>query len=157
MSRRIEIEFSLNGRPARASVRAPDSALKLLREEFELTGVKYACGEGECGACTILLDGVSANACLLFAAELDGRAVKTVEGVQTEGVMNALQSAFVEKGAVQCGFCTPGMVMQASHVLERYPNASNAEVRRHLEGNVCRCTGYTKIVDAVVKAASGAK
>jgi carbon-monoxide dehydrogenase small subunit len=132
------------------------SALTLLREELGLTGTKYGCGEGECGACTILVDGDSVNACLLFAVDLDGRTVTTIEGLAADHAVDALRQAFVDKGAVQCGFCTPGMVVQAQYTLNKYPNPTPQQVKRGLEGNVCRCTGYKKIIEAVVAAAGAA-
>ena len=151
----IDIAFTLNGRAARAAVPPAMSALAMLRETFDLTGAKLACGEGECGACTILVDGVSVNACLLFAVECDGRALVTIEGLQTDANLDRLQLAFVEHGAIQCGFCTPGMIMQAAYLLSRDPDPSEDAIRRGLEGNLCRCTGYRKIVDAVAAAARG--
>lgn len=151
----VEIEFTLNGRPARAAVPIDMSALAMLREIFDLTGAKLACGEGECGACTIIVDGLSANACLLFAVDCDGREVGTVEGLQTDDGIDPVQQAFVDAGAVQCGYCTPGMVMQAKHILARHPDPDEDTIRRGLEGNVCRCTGYTKIIEAIEAAARG--
>ena len=150
-----EIEFTLNGRPARAAVPIDMSALNMLREIFDLTGAKLACGEGECGACTIIVDGLSANACLLFAVDCDGREVATVEGLRTDDGMDPVQQAFVDVGAVQCGYCTPGMIMQAKHILARHPDPDEDTIRRGLEGNLCRCTGYSKIIEAVRAAARG--
>ncbi len=152
MSLRVEIEFTLNGRPARAGVAPNASALSMLREEFDLAGAKLACGEGECGACTVLVDGRSVNACLMQAADCDGRELVTVEGVFGEAGLDPVQLALVEHGAVQCGYCTPGMVMQAKYLLARNPTPSEEDVRRGLEGNTCRCTGYRKIIDAIIAA-----
>jgi carbon-monoxide dehydrogenase small subunit len=152
MSRSVEIEFRLNGVVRRAAVPADMSALAMLRDVLGLTGTKYGCGEGECGACTILVDGASVNACLTFAADCDGREVTTIEGLGADERARRLQRAFAEHGAVQCGFCTPGMVVQATRILARNPHPSRAEIQRGLEGNLCRCTGYRKIIDAVESA-----
>jgi carbon-monoxide dehydrogenase small subunit len=154
MSALVEISFVVNGTPTRLAVLPTLSALNLLRDELGLTGTKYGCGEGECGACTILVDGVSLNSCLMFAVDLDGRAVTTIEGLAADPAADPLRQAFVDKGGVQCGFCTPGMVVQSRHVLAKHPHAGAEEVKRGLEGNLCRCTGYKKIVEAVVTAAA---
>jgi len=152
MPHKVDITFTLNGRPVTARVGAATSALEVLNGTFDLAGAKLACGEGECGACTIIADDRSRNACLMPAVDLDGREVTTVEGLYGGGAIDPLQQAFVDAGAVQCGFCTPGMVMQAHHLLSRGEALSEDDVRRGLEGNVCRCTGYAKIIDAVVAA-----
>ena len=149
MSLKHEIEFNLNGVARRATVRVDMSALEMLREVVGLTGTKYGCGEGECGACTILVDGASLNSCLMFAVDCHGREVVTIEGLAADATADALRAAFVEQGAVQCGFCTPGMVMQASHLLATHPHADAETIKRGIEGNLCRCTGYKKIVDAI--------
>ncbi len=129
----------------------PDTPLLwVLREQLGLTGTKYGCGEGECGACTIQVDGTSLNSCLMFAVDCHGRNVTTVEGLTDQPRGEALREAFVEHGAVQCGFCTPGMMMQADHLLHKHEHPNEGCVKRGLEGNLCRCTGYKKIVDAVV-------
>ena len=153
MSLKVEIAFTLNGRAVAAAVSADASALAVLRSQFDLAGAKLACGEGECGACTIIVDGLSRNSCLMPAADLAGRTVRTVEGLWSERGLDPVQQAFVETGAVQCGYCTPGMVMQVRHALDRNPEANEAELRRAIEGNVCRCTGYAKVVDAALVAA----
>ncbi len=149
MSPKVDVEFILNGVKTSAAVRVDMSALDMLRDVVGLTGTKYGCGEGECGACTILVDGVSVNSCLLFAVDCHGRRVVTVEGLAADPTAAALRAAFVEHGAVQCGFCTPGMVVQASHLLETHPHASPEAIQRGIEGNICRCTGYQKIVEAI--------
>ncbi|MBQ73490.1 MAG: ferredoxin [Gammaproteobacteria bacterium] len=149
MSLKHEISFRLNGKPATLSVAAHNSTLELLREKLRLTGTKHGCGEGECGACTILVDGISVNACLMFAVDCDGREVTTIEGLRAEKGLSELQKAFVEEGAVQCGFCTPGMIAQATHLRNTCPGMNREEIRRGIEGNLCRCTGYKKIVDAI--------
>jgi len=148
-----EIAFELNGHPARLAVPLAASALAVLRERLGMTGAKLACGEGECGACTILVDGEPVCACLLPAFALDGRAVTTIEGLWTEAGLDPVQRAFIEAGAIQCGFCTPGMILQVRSLLERNPDPDEAAIRRALEGNVCRCTGYAKILEAVRRAA----
>ncbi len=152
MSLTHEITFTLNGVQRSSTVGVGMSALQMLREVVGLTGTKYGCGEGECGACTILLDGRSVNACLLFAVDCDGRSLTTVEGLAGDLHAQALQQAFVAHGAVQCGFCTPGMLVQATHLLATQPRPDAAAAKRAIEGNLCRCTGYQKIVDAIVAA-----
>lgn len=149
MSPKIDINFTLNGIRKSATVRTDMSALEMLRDVIGLTGTKYGCGEGECGACTILMDGISVNSCLLFAVDCHGRNMVTVEGLATNPKVDALRAAFVEHGAVQCGFCTPGMVVQASHLLDTHPDADENTIKRGIEGNICRCTGYKKIVEAI--------
>jgi aerobic carbon-monoxide dehydrogenase small subunit len=149
MSLKREIGFLLNGVETRATVPVDMSALAMLRDVLGLTGTKYACGEGECGACTVLVDGVSVCSCLQFAVDCEGRTVSTIEGVSREPLGAKLEQAFVDCGAVQCGFCTPGMVVQARHFLDAHPNATRDEIKRGIEGNLCRCTGYVKIVDAI--------
>jgi carbon-monoxide dehydrogenase small subunit len=148
-----DIAFTLNGVKRELNVPAGMSALEMLRDKLGLTGTKYGCGEGECGACTILVDGRSMNSCLLFAADCDGRELVTIEGVATTARGERLRDAFVANGAVQCGFCTPGLMVQASNLIERQPDAGEAEIRRGIEGNLCRCTGYRKIIDAIATAA----
>jgi len=149
MSVNVDIEFTLNGVDRRVAVPPGLSALNLLRDVLGLTGTKYGCGEGECGACTIRVDGVTLNSCLMFAVDCDGREVVTIEGLSAEPRAKRLQEKFVEHGAVQCGFCTPGLVMQANHVLETHSHPGSAEIQRGIEGNLCRCTGYKKIVEAI--------
>ena len=144
-----EISLLLNGVQRQARVSAGMSALRMLREVLGLTGTKYGCGEGECGACTILLDGVSLNSCLLFAVECDGRQLTTIEGLASDPLGLRIEKAFVEAGAVQCGFCTPGMVVQARQLLQDNPHPTREEIQRGIEGNLCRCTGYVKIIDAI--------
>ncbi|MSQ55173.1 MAG: (2Fe-2S)-binding protein [Betaproteobacteria bacterium] len=154
MSANCDIAFTLNGVRREASVPAGMSTLEMLRDQLGLTGTKYGCGEGECGACTILVDGTSWNSCLMFAADCDERTLVTVEGVATSPLGEKLRDAFVANGAVQCGFCTPGLMVQATHVIAGHPNASETAIRRGIEGNLCRCTGYRKIIDAISSAAA---
>ena len=156
MSLKVDISFKLNGVARSATVPVEMSALEMLRDVLGFTGTKYGCGEGECGACTILVDGASINSCLLFAVDCNGRDVTTIEGLASEPKAAAVQKGFVEKWAVQCGFCTPGMVVQATHLLNRNPTATDQEIARGIEGNLCRCTGYVKIVEAIAAARDGA-
>ena len=148
----VAIGFTLNGVRQRATVELGASLLTLLRDGMGLTGTKYGCGEGECGACTVLVDGQSVAACLMFAADADGRNITTVEGLAADARGAALRDAFVAHGAVQCGFCTPGMMVQAVQLLERNPRPNAAEAKTAIEGNLCRCTGYQKIVEAIISA-----
>lgn len=149
MSLQTEINFTLNGRPVSVSVPVTMKTLTMLRDALDMTGTKYACGEGECGACTIRLDGKTVNSCLMYAVDCDGRDLVTIEGLKSEDAMHPMQEAFVEYGAIQCGFCMPGMIMQADYIAEKNPDLQREEMQRGLEGNVCRCTGYTKVLDAV--------
>ena len=152
MSANCDIAFTLNGVKRELTVPAGMSALDMLRERLGLTGTKYGCGEGECGACTIIVDGATVNSCLMFAADCDGRELVTIEGVVVRQAGERLREAFVARGAVQCGFCTPGLMVQASQLIERHPGADEAVIRRGIEGNLCRCTGYRKIIDAIALA-----
>jgi carbon-monoxide dehydrogenase small subunit len=150
-----EIRFTLNGEPVSTRVLPAQSALSLLRDALGLTGTKPGCGEGECGACTILVDGDAVNSCLFPAAFLDDREVVTVEGLEgRDGSLHPVQRAFVEAGAVQCGFCTPGMVLRTVAFLRRHPHPTDEEIARSVEGNLCRCTGYVKILEAIRSAAT---
>ena len=149
----MRIRFKLNGREVEAEVEPNTLLLNLLRERFHLTGAKYGCGIGECGACTVLLDGEPILSCLTLAVEVDGREITTIEGLAEDGELHPLQRAFLEEGAVQCGFCTPGMILTAKALLDENPNPSEEEIREYLKGNLCRCTGYVNIVKAVKRAA----
>ncbi len=157
MSVTVDITFRLNGSEQKARVPAGMSALDMMREVLGLTGTKYGCGEGECGACTISVDGVTVNSCLMFAADCDGRDIITIEGRLSDPLGESLRASFVEHGAVQCGFCTPGFMMQSHHVLEKNPAANAEEIRRGIEGNLCRCTGYRKIIDAIAGVSTAAR
>ncbi len=152
----MNIHFTLNGKEMRLDVAANRRVIDLLREDIGLTGSKEACGTGECGTCTILVDGETRLACLLLVAQIDGRLVVTIEGMAAEGELHPLQQAFVESGAVQCGFCTPGMVVAGAALLDRNPQPTDGEIRTALSGNLCRCTGYQKIVDGVRACCSSA-
>jgi carbon-monoxide dehydrogenase small subunit len=144
------MRFILNGRPV--SVDAPGSRrlLDVLREDLGLTGTKEGCGEGECGACSVLIDGLVVNSCLVAAGQAEGCEVVTVEGLAAGDELSPLQRAFVERGAAQCGICTPGMLLAAHALLQENPRPSADDVRVGLAGNLCRCTGYTKIIEAVL-------
>jgi aerobic carbon-monoxide dehydrogenase small subunit len=149
MSLKTEISFTLNGDPVTVEVPVTMKTLYMLRDALDLTGTKYSCGEGECGACTIKVDGETINSCLMYAVDCDGRDIVTIEGLQTAGALHPMQQAFVDHGAIQCGFCMPGMIVQASDLVDKNPYLTRQEMRRGLEGNICRCTGYTKVFDAI--------
>ncbi|MFG1695785.1 (2Fe-2S)-binding protein [Nonomuraea sp. NPDC049309] len=150
----MRVTFTVNGREESAEdVWEGESLLYVLRERLGLPGAKNACEQGECGSCTVYLDGVPVCACLVAAGQAEGRQVRTVEGLAEGDRLDPVQEAFAESGAVQCGFCTPGLIVQAHDLLERVPHPSDAEIREALAGNLCRCTGYEKILDAVRLAA----
>jgi carbon-monoxide dehydrogenase small subunit len=149
----MKIRFALNGREVSIETDAETRLLDILREDFHLTGTKEGCGEGECGACTVLLDGLPVNSCLIPAPQVEGRDVLTIEGLAEGSHLHPLQAAFVEQGAVQCGFCTPGFVLSAYALLRSNSAPTDEEILTALEGNLCRCTGYGKIVTAVRSAA----
>jgi aerobic carbon-monoxide dehydrogenase small subunit len=150
----MRVELTVNGERLEADVWAGESLLYVLRERLGLPGSKNACEQGECGSCSVLLDGKLVCACLVLAAQAEGHELVTVEGLSDEGELHPVQAAFTETGAVQCGFCTPGFVMATADLLARSPNPSDDEIREALSGNLCRCTGYAKIFDAV-RLASG--
>jgi carbon-monoxide dehydrogenase small subunit len=149
----MKIRFTVNGRQVERETDAETRLLDLLREDLALTGTKEGCGEGECGACTVLVDGRAVNSCLVLAPQVDGKSVLTIEGLARGETLHPVQQAFVEKGGVQCGFCTPGFIMSAVALLQENPDPTDEEILTALEGNLCRCTGYTKIVEAVRAAA----
>ena len=150
----MNLSFRVNGTEVHVDVPGDMRSLDLLRDILGLTGTKEGCGKGECGACTILVDGNPVNACLLYSAKLDGRTVETIEGVAGPAdLLHPIQEAFLDEGAVQCGFCTPGMVLGTKALLARHPDPTTAEIEEALSGNFCRCTGYVKIVGAVRRAA----
>ena len=145
-----EITVTVNGEPCRFSVKASTLLLDLLRDEVGLTGAKRGCNRGECGSCTVLLDGRPVRSCLFPAVMADGRQVVTIEGLEeSDGALHPLQEAFIQKGAIQCGFCTPGMILTAKGLLDENPNPTEEEIREAISGNICRCTGYAKIIDAI--------
>lgn len=147
------IQLTVNGQLYEVGVQPWRTLLEVLREELELTGTKRGCDIGDCGACTVLLDGKPAASCLVLALEAQGKDILTIEGLATNEHLHPLQSAFVEHGAIQCGFCTPGMLMSAKALLDRNPRPKEVEVREAIAGNLCRCTGYVKIVEAILAAA----
>jgi len=149
----VSINCKINGKRTEIPGPLDRRVVDVLREDLELTGTKEGCGAGECGACTILVDGEPRLSCLMMAAQLQDKAIVTIEGIGEPGALHPVQEAFVEQGAVQCGFCTPGMVLSAVHLLRCHPKPDRNEIRRALSGNLCRCTGYVKIVDAVEAAA----
>jgi len=148
----MRVELTVNGERREADVWAGESLLFALRERLGLPGSKNACEQGECGSCSVLLDGQLVCSCLVLAAQADGHDVVTVEGLASNGELHPVQDAFVRAGAVQCGFCTPGLVVAAADLLQRSPRPSDDEIREALSGNLCRCTGYMKIFESVVKA-----
>jgi carbon-monoxide dehydrogenase small subunit len=149
----LAVHFLLNNQKIRFDGPADRRVVDLLREDLGLTGTKEACGSGECGACTILVDGEPRLSCLMLAAQVEGRHITTIEGLADAGRLHPIQQAFIDQGAVQCGFCTPGMILTTVGFLKDNPHPTRAEIREGLSGNVCRCTGYQKIVDAVNQAA----
>ncbi|MGZ8687824.1 MAG: (2Fe-2S)-binding protein [Gaiellaceae bacterium] len=149
----MKIDLTVNGERREADVWGGESLLFALREQLGLPGSKNACEQGECGSCSVLLDGKLVCSCLVLAAQADGHEVVTVEGVAADGVLHRVQEAFVSTGAVQCGFCTPGLIVATVDLLEHTPSPSDDEIREALSGNLCRCTGYQKIFDAVRAAA----
>jgi len=151
MSLDKKIKFTINGTKQELAIPVSMNAVTLIRDVLKLSGTKIGCGEGECGACTILVDGVSVNSCLMFAVEFDGRDITTIEGIQDGDKLSDLQQNFVGEWATQCGFCTPGMIMQGTYMVNKNEKMSRDEIKRGIEGNICRCTGYKKIIDAMEK------
>jgi carbon-monoxide dehydrogenase small subunit len=150
----VRMTLTVNGKARRVSAPADAFLLEVLRDKLALTGAKNGCGMGECGACTVLLDGAAVCSCLTLAIEAQGHEITTIEGLAKPGELDPVQDAFAEAGGVQCGFCTPGMVLAARALLNDNPTPTEAEVRLALSGNLCRCTGYGKIVEAVLNAAA---
>lgn len=146
------VRMKVNGVWKEASVQPETTLLEVLRDTWGLTGAKRGCDEGDCGACTVLLDGKPVNSCLVLAIRLDGREITTIEGLGKEDRLHPLQSAFIHHGALQCGFCGPGMILSAKALLDSNPNPTETEIRQALAGNICRCTGYSKIIEAVQSA-----
>jgi carbon-monoxide dehydrogenase small subunit len=147
------IEFTVNGNRVEVEVQPHWDLLRVLRDELELTGAKPGCGEGECGACTVLVDGAPVNSCIYPALEAEGKDILTIEGLAGKDGLHPLQEAFLEKAGVQCGFCTPGMIMSAKALLDADPNPGEDEIRHALAGNMCRCTGYVQIIESIELAA----
>ena len=151
----IHISLTVNGRGHKLSIAPHRTLLELLREDLRLTGAKSGCDDANCGACTVLLDGVAVKSCCLLAAQADGCSITTIEGLETPEGLHPLQKAFIDNFAFQCGFCTPGMILSAKAVLDENPDADEDDIREGLQGNLCRCTGYKKIVEAVMAVQRG--
>jgi carbon-monoxide dehydrogenase small subunit len=147
------LSLTVNGQKHEVAIEPRQSLLQVLREELHLTGTKEGCSEGECGACTVILDGKTVDSCLIFGLEAQGRDVLTIEGLATSDALHPVQQAFADFGGVQCGFCTPGMILAAKALLENNPNPTDEEIRWGIAGNLCRCIGYVKIVEAIQAAA----
>jgi len=147
------IQFVINGQSVEIEVKPWRTLLEMIRENLNLTGTKEGCGHGECGSCTVLMGGKTVNSCLVPAAEADGQEILTIEGLSEAGSLHPIQEAFVERSGMQCGFCTPGMIISAKALLDRNPDPSEKEIREAMAGNFCRCTGYTKIVESIDAAA----
>jgi carbon-monoxide dehydrogenase small subunit len=152
MADKVQITCTVNGLPNTLHAHPMERLLDVLREQLHLTGTKEGCGEGECGACTVFINGEIVNSCLVPVAQVEGTEIKTIEGVATGNQLHAVQQAFIDCGGAQCGICTPGMVIAAVDLLERNPHPTAAEIRHGLAGNLCRCTGYVKIFESVVRA-----
>ncbi|MBQ2667909.1 MAG: (2Fe-2S)-binding protein [Clostridia bacterium] len=144
----------VNGQTVTREIEQNMTLLRFLRDELQLTGTKEGCGEGDCGACTVLVDGLSVNTCLYLAVLADGKEILTIEGLEQNGEMHKIQEAFIRHGAIQCGFCSPGMIMSVKHLLDENPNPTEADIRRGMSGNLCRCTGYQQMVDAILEVAA---
>ncbi len=152
----VSVTVTVNGEKRTASVPAETTLLKLLRETFNLTGAKLGCDVGDCGACTVIVDGKLMNSCLMLAGQADGRDILTIEGLATSDRLHPIQKAFEDKGSLQCGFCGPGVIMSAKALLDQNPNPSVLEIRDALAGNLCRCTGYSKMIEAIQEIAKEA-
>ena len=150
---RRTIRFTLNGRPVTATIAVYETVVEVLQREFALFGARESCGQGLCGCCTVIVDGTSVSGCLYLAAFVDGSDVVTVEGLARDGVLHAVQQAFVSKGGFQCGYCTPGFVLMTKELLERHPHPTDDQIRHYLSGNLCRCAAYPEILQAVKLAA----
>ena len=150
-----ELKITINGDAYHLLVAPQRTLLEVIRDEIGLTGTKSGCEMGECGACTVLLNGKAVSACLVLAHEADGQSVQTIEGVAKGESLHPIQEAFIHKGAIQCGYCTPGMIMATKALLNENPRPDNAEIRKGLRGNICRCTGYVKILEAVEEVRDG--
>jgi isoquinoline 1-oxidoreductase subunit alpha len=151
------LELQINGTKRRLEVGEERSLLRVLRDDLDMTGAKYGCGEGQCGACTVLVDGRTVRSCLTPAASVEGKQITTIEGLERDGDLHPLQEAFLSEDAMQCGYCTAGMIMSGVGLLKKNPNPTDAEILRAMEGNVCRCGTYPRIVAAIRRAAGGDK
>lgn len=150
---KYKINFTLNNEEVSYEVEPNKTLLRMLRDDFDLTGAKEGCGQGECGACTILLDGKPVNSCLILAVDADGKDILTIEGLSSGNELDELQLSFITNGALQCGYCTPGMILSAKGLLNENPHPTEEEVKEAISGNLCRCTGYKKIIEAIMKVA----
>jgi carbon-monoxide dehydrogenase small subunit len=150
---KVFVHFTVNGEPREVAIEPHQLLIEVIREDFGLTGTKHSCGAGNCGACTVLVDGLPILACLTLAMAVQDKELTTIEGLARGGELHPLQQAFIDHGAIQCGYCTPGMILSAKALLDRNPQPTEEEVRQALSGNICRCTGYVKIVEAVLAAA----
>lgn len=155
--KKIKIKLTVNERDYVVEVKPHWTLLDVIRDQIGLTGTKYGCGTGECGACTVLMDGKPAPSCLVLAAQAEGKEIVTIEGLSNGDKLHPLQKAFIEHGAIQCGYCTPGMILSAKALLDRKSNPTEEEVRYAIDGNLCRCTGYVKQVEAILAAAEEMK
>lgn len=152
---KVQIQLKVNGLPYKMEIEPRRTLLELIREDLELTGTKEGCSLGECGTCTVLLDGKPVKSCITLAVQANGRQVTTIEGMENpDGSLHPIQQAFIDHGAIQCGFCTPGMVLAAKALLDDNPQPTELEIREAIAGNLCRCTGYQKIVEAILSARS---
>ncbi len=149
-----EIKFKINGEDVVLSIKPNKTLLEMIREDLKLTGTKEACDHGECGACTVLLNGIPVNSCLVLAMEAHGKEITTIEGLKQNDRLDPVQEAFIQNTGMQCGFCTPGMIMSARALLNRNPRPSDEEIKEAIAGNLCRCTGYTKIFESIKDASS---
>lgn len=147
------VKLLINGETHILEVEHRRTLLEVIRDDLRLTGTKKMCGQGECGSCTVLMDGLAVNACLVLALDADGKRIETIEGLAQGGVLHPIQEAFIEKGAIQCGFCTPGMILTTKALLVKNPSPTEVEIKTAIAGNFCRCTGYARIVDAIQSAA----
>ena len=153
---KMAVHYTINGRAYEAYIEPSYTLLEVVRDELRLTGAKEGCGTGDCGACSMIVGGKLVTSCLMLAPQADGAEIVTIEGLAQDGQLHPVQQAFVEKGAVQCGFCIPGMILAGKALLDHNPQPSSEEIRLAIAGNLCRCTGYTKIVEAITAAANGA-
>jgi len=151
---KLTVELTINGEKRKVETTPSTRLLDLIRDDLRLTGTKEGCGKGECGACTVIMNGELVASCLVLAPQADGVTITTIEGIGNEKKLHPIQRAFIETGAVQCGFCTPGMILAAKKLLEENPHPTEEEIKRGISGNLCRCTGYQKIIDAIKLAAN---
>jgi carbon-monoxide dehydrogenase small subunit len=151
---KLVVHLTINGHPYEANVEPHRTLLEVVRDELRLTGAKEGCGTGDCGACSMIVNGKLITSCLMLAAQADGAEIVTIEGLAQDGRLHPIQQAFIDKGAVQCGFCTPGMILAGKALLDRNPHPSETDITEAIAGNLCRCTGYAKIVEAIASVAA---